>query len=91
MNTVYCKLFEVEKFHGFCRSIDKCKAFTEKHFCLVLKMAGHSPGSTLIESCDSLSTLGKVSGVMPPSQNYLHGSNAPDKINIAIQPFPNDV
>ena len=50
-DTVYCKLFEVEKFRGFRRSISKWKTFTVKHFYLVLKMAGHGPGSSLKNSC----------------------------------------
>ena len=48
--TVYCKSFEVEKFHRFHRSIGKCKTFTVKPFHFdnrVLKMAGNSPGSFL--------------------------------------------
>ena len=48
-HTVYCKSFKVEKIHGFCRSIDKRETFMLKHFRLVLKMAGHGPGSTLKE------------------------------------------
>ena len=68
--TVYCKSFEVEKFCGFCRSIGKRETFTVKHFHLVLKVAGHSPGFSLKNSCDLLSALGKVSGIMLPSQNY---------------------
>ena len=31
--TIYCKLFEVEKFCGFHRLIGKCETFTVKHFC----------------------------------------------------------
>ena len=69
-NTVYCKSFKVEKFHGFHGSIGKHKTFTVKHFHLVLKMADHSPGSSLKNSCNLLSTLKKVSGIMLPSQNY---------------------
>ena len=89
---IYCKSFEVEKFHGFCESIVKRKTFTVKHFCLVLKMVVHGPGSSLKQFCDLLSTLEKVSGIMLPSQNYLiHSSNVPDNINIAIHWFPNDV
>ena len=68
--TVYCKLFEVEKFRWFCGSIGKHETFTVKHFHLVLKMVGHGPGSSLKNSCDSHSALGEISGVMPPSQNY---------------------
>ena len=83
-NTIYCKSFEVEKFRGFRGSFGKRETFIVKHFHLVLKMAGHGPGSSLKNSCDLLSALGKVSGIMLPSQNYLiYGSNAPDKINIA--------
>ena len=52
-------------------------------------MAGHGPGSSLKNSCDLLSALGKVSGAFP--ELLIHGSNVPDKINITIQPFPNDV
>ena len=34
-------------------------------------------------SCDLLYALGKVSGILPPSQNYgIHSSNVPDKIII---------
>ena len=49
ISTVYCKLFKVEKFCGFRRSIGKHKTFTVKHFHLVLKMVGHDPGSSLKE------------------------------------------
>ena len=36
-----------------------------------------------MNSCDLLSALGKVFGIMLASQNYgIHSSNAPDKINI---------
>ena len=46
-------------------------------------MLGHSPGSSLKNSCDLLSTLGKVSGIILPSQNYgIHSSNVLDEINI---------
>ena len=69
-------------------SISKRITLTVKHFHLVLKIAGDSPGSSLKNSCDLLSTLGKVSGIM---LQLIHGSKAPDKINIAIQPFLNDV
>ena len=48
-NTVYYKLFEVEKFCRFCGSIDKRRPFTVKQFCLVLKMASHDLGSILKE------------------------------------------
>ena len=68
--TIYCKLFEVEKFRGFHGSIGKRETFTVKHFHLVLKMAGHGPGSFLKNSCDLLFALKKVSGIMLPSQNY---------------------
>ena len=51
-NAIYCKSFKVEKFCGFRRSIVKRKTFTVKYFCLVLKMVGHSPGSSLKEFCD---------------------------------------
>ena len=61
--TVYCKLFEVEKFCGFRWSVGKRKSFKVKHFHLVLKMTGHGPGSSLKNFCDLLSTLGKVSGI----------------------------
>ena len=70
LHTVYCKLFEVENFCGFCGSIGKHKTFTVKHFHLVLKMVDHSPGSSLKNFCDLLSALGKVSGIMLRSQNY---------------------
>ena len=49
----------MEKFRGFCRSIGKRETFTVKHFYLVLKMVGHSPGSSLKNSCDLLSALVK--------------------------------
>ena len=83
----------MERFYGFCRSICKRETFTVKHFYLVLKMAGHGPGSSLKNSCDLFSSLGKVPGIMLPFQNYTHthDSNMPDKINNAIQLFPNDV
>ena len=68
--TIYCKSFEVEKFCGFRGSIGRCKTFTVKHFHSVLKMVGHGPGSSLKNSCDLLSTLGKVSGIKQLSQNY---------------------
>ena len=71
------------KLHGFRGSIGKSITFTIKYFHFdnrALKMVSHRP---LGHSCDLLSTLGKVSGIMPPSQNYgIRGSNAPDKINI---------
>ena len=38
--TVCYKLFVVEKFRGFRRSIGKHKTFMVKHFHLVLRMAG---------------------------------------------------
>ena len=44
--------------------------FTVRHFHLVLKVAGHGPGSSLKNTYDLLSALGKVSGIMLPSQNY---------------------
>ena len=69
-NTVYCKSFKVEKFHRFRGPFGKHQTFTVKHFHLVLKMASHGPGSSLKNSCDVLSALGKVSGIMLPSQNY---------------------
>ena len=69
-STVYCKSFEVEKFCGFFGSIGKRETFTVKNFQLILKMVGHGPGSSLKNFCDLLSTLGKVSGMMLPSQNY---------------------
>ena len=59
MYTVYCKSFEVEKFHGFCGSIGKRKTFIVKHFDLVLKIASHGPGFSLKNFCDLLSALGK--------------------------------
>ena len=68
--TVYCKSFKVEKFCGFCRLIGKHETFTVKYFHLVLKMANQIPGSSLKNSCDLLSALGKASGTMLPFQNY---------------------
>ena len=66
----YCELFDVEKFCGFHGSIGKRKTFTVKHFHLVLKMAGHSPGPSLKNSCDLLSALGKVFGIMLQSSHF---------------------
>ena len=46
-------------------------------------MADHSPGSSLKNSCYLLSALKKVSGIIPPSQNYgIHCSDVPDDIII---------
>ena len=89
MIIVYYKLFEVEKFRRFRKSIAKRKTFTVKHFHLVLKMAGHGPGSTLKEFTFCLGE-GLWSNAAFP-ELLIHSSNAPDKINIAIQLFTNDV
>ena len=91
-HTVYCKLFKVEMIRGFCGSIDKRETFILKHFRLVLKMAGHGPGSTLKQFLWFTFRLGEglwSNAAFP--ELLIHGSNTPDKINIAIQPFPNDV
>ena len=79
---IYCKSFEVEKFCGFHRSIGKRKTFTVKHFHLVLKMAGHGSGSCIrviyFLSWECLWNNAACQELL------IHGSNVPDKINIAI-------
>ena len=55
-------------------------------------MASHGPGSSLKNSCDFIFRLGE--GLWSNAaylELLIHGSNVPDEINIAIQPFPNDV
>ena len=81
------------KFCGFHGSIGKHETFTVKHFHLVLQMAGHGPESSLKYSCNLLSAClgeGLWNNAAFP-ELLIHGSNMSDKINIAIQPFPNDV
>ena len=71
--TIYCKSFEVEKFCGFHGSVGKHETFTIKHFHFdnrALKMAGHSPGSSLKEFLQFTFRPGKVSEIISPSQNY---------------------
>ena len=50
-------------------------------------MAGHGPGSLVIyfPPCEGFWNNAAFPGL------FIHDSNAPDKIKIAIQPFPNDV
>ena len=45
--TVYCKLFEVEKFRGFCGLIGDRETFPAKLFCSGFKLEYH--GRTLQE------------------------------------------
>ena len=47
INTVYCKLFEVEKFHGFCGLIGDHETFPAKLFHSSFKLEYH--GRTLQE------------------------------------------
>ena len=47
MTTVYCKLFEVEKFRGFRGLIGDRETFLAKHFCSSFKLEYH--GRTLQE------------------------------------------
>ena len=91
-DTVYCKSFEVEKFRGFCWSIVKHETFTVKHLSLAFKMTGHSPRCFLKEFLWITFCLGEGfwnNAAFPGL--LIHGSNAPNKINITIQLFPNDM
>ena len=72
------KSFEVEKLCGFCGSIDTHETFTVKHFLLVLKMAGHGPGSTLKEFTFHLGEGLSSNAAFP--ELLIHGSNMPVKL-----------
>ena len=55
-------------------------------------MVGHSPGSSLKNSCDFSFCLGEGlwnNAAFP--ELLIHVSNVPDESNIVIQPFPNDL
>ena len=60
--------------------------FYSKTFLLSL---GYGPGSSLKNSCEFLGEGLWNDAAFP--ELLIHGSNAPDKINIAIHLFPNDV
>ena len=42
VNTIYCKLFEVQKFCGFCGLIGERETFPAKHFRSSYKVECHS-------------------------------------------------
>ena len=87
--SIYCKLFEMEKFHRFRGSIGKCESFPVKHFLLYSFKNGGSRSRVFFNRIVVIYEGPWNNAAFP--QLLIHGSNAPDKINIIIQPFPNDV
>ena len=92
--SIYCilQIIQGEKVSRILRINWWMQKFNTKTFSLSFKMVGHGPGSTLKEFLWFTFRLGE--GLWSNAtflELLVHCSNAPDKINIAIQLFPNDL
>ena len=82
-NTVYCELFEVEKFRSFCRLIGDRKTFPAKPFRSSFKLEYH--GRTLQEENRTVNTIYRwlFRTPLPFKISRVHAVGTP-RISIAV-------